>query len=167
MKTVSVIVVIALLTLGSGVTGYLIGNSTLPSFVLPPQLSIQNPGWTSSSGQNGSCGWGYTSAFGDHISRPWVTCVVTVAAGGSGSMTFNVTNSRGEAYLVFDDSSSAPLTVFFTQLNCQGSGGTAGFCDIGGHSTGEYFVTFDATPGNYTSVNATLTVELGILSSSS
>ena len=164
MNTV-VVVVVALIILGSGVTGYLFGNSTLGTSLYPSQLSIQNPTWVNSSGEHGTCGWGYTNAFGPQ--RPWVTCVVTIAAGGSGTISFNVSNSKGEVGFASADSSSNPLMGFFSAPQGCFPANDVGFCDIGRYSQERFSATFNATPDAYTSINATLTVELAVLSSSS
>jgi hypothetical protein len=175
MKTV-VVILIVLLIMGSAGAGYFAGTSnqrTTTSVFRLPQLSILNASWVNSyTGQSGSCGTGYSGSNPlvqpYSLGRPDVTCFVTMSASESGTITMNVANLGNKTDFAFDAGSSYPYMIFF--VNSQGCipFNAVGFCgSIEGNSTASFQLTFDSTPGTYNSINATLDVELAVLSSSS
>ena len=182
---IEVLFVIVLLVIGSAGAGYFIGASnrgtttsisstTSSAYLRPPRLSILNASWVNSSGESGYCGTAFTgtgllnpTGYG----LPYAMCDVTILAGGSGTISLNISNSGTATGIAFDDVSSYPYVVYFAGSQGCMQSNAVGFCAIDANSTAPFHLTFLATPAtspvNYESINATLDVELGVLSSSS
>jgi len=166
---------IVLLILGSVIAGYFVGSSFSRSGdPHASQLTVTGSyDVYSNTLESGLCGLEYSGVgfqFGSGIGNLIISCPdVLVGPSQAGTINLNVSNSAASSVnFAFDAVSSNPNMIFF--LNPQGCTGFSsdGYCGfLEQNSTGTLQLTFLSAPGNYEPINATIEVEMGLLSSQS